>query len=297
MTAKSSSFIVRLADQSSFNPKLSVKVSVVKEKVDTFLLQIIHPNSKAVVHSEELQETSSKPKLDVDRISERNNHYVIRLTDPKTKKIISEEEVLAEITKVDDVIKKNRNVSDKASLLVLKDAFNRKILVQEVIEEPITSETIFENIIKRGNLQVQTHMVLLVTKKGQDLLMTDKLRQVETKYEPIIHIPAAKKGKMKLNTKNAAKKGIKGGEYVELDEDMGTEDLDSVEMENFEDGVDILEAEPVKSVPKSKDKVILKNNKASKKSKKVKKAVKDKKVKNNRKENVKYKNKKIKNKK
>ena len=40
----SGTVIVRMSDPKIFTPKLTVRVTVVKEKKNTYLLQIIHPN-------------------------------------------------------------------------------------------------------------------------------------------------------------------------------------------------------------------------------------------------------------
>ena len=199
MSAKSSSFIVRLADQSSFNPKLSVRVSVVKEKKSTYLLQIIHPNTKVAVHEEEI-------------VDENPSQY---------------------------------------------DA------------------------------------VIAVTKKGQELLASDKLKAVETKYEPIIHIPAARKGRTKLKTKESVLKGT-GDEYADESSDIALEDIEMDNMDAPMDDVEEIDVEIEETVV-----VIVKEKKASKvkpakNNKKIKvKAKAEKKVKKVVKNNKTNKNKKV----
>lgn len=196
MSAKSSSFIVRLADQSSFNPKLSLKVSVVKEKKNTYLLQIIHPNTKVAVHEEEIVDNNPS----------------------------------------------------------------------------------------------QYDAVIAVTKRGQELLASDKLKSVETKYEPIIHIPAARKGRTKLKTKESVLKGT-GDEYADESSDIALEDIEMDNLDSPIEDVEEVEIEVEETIVVVKEKKsakakAVKNNKKvkakAKTEKKTKKVVKNNKTKKNK---------------
>lgn len=227
MSSKGSgTVIVRMSDPKLFTPKLTVRVTSVKDKPHTFLLQIIHPNKTEGVID---------PKTGEFAQDKRTGRF------KKIGKILHSEEVV------------NKNPDQLKAFLEVKA-------------------------------------------KG-DSLVRNEYADVKTAHEDILFIPAAKKGKMKMKTKEAAQKGLEEDysngnsvidEDVELisDDDFGDDgeslDTDISEIAvNIPEDLDIktpsLKKEPksaskVKKTLKTKEKIKnkVKNNTKVKKTKKTK---------------------------
>ena len=194
--SKSGTVIVKLSDVSAFMPKLTVRVSSVPGKPNTFLLAIVHPNKTEAV------------------------------LDPKTGEIIKNKRT-GRIKKVGAVLHS-------------------------------------EEVINLNSDQMEAF--LEVKAMGDEMLSNGKFKSVETKFEEILHIPAARKGKMKLKTKNALAKG--------LEEDYADGSVDDEEVELLEDEVIDPDMEDNNEVVEEEDLVVVKVSKLAKKSKKTIKIIK-----------------------
>lgn len=221
MSKGSGTVIVKMSDPKIFTPKLTVRVSAVAGKKNTFLLQIIHPNKTEGV------------------------------VDPKTGQLIQDKRT-GKFKKIGKVIHSEEVVNNNPDQL----------------------------------------KAFLEVKATGDVLIKTEYAHIRTDYEEILHIPAGKKGKMKMKTMEAAKKGLEEAYSDEVDAASGDEEVELMsDDEDFlgDDITNALVGDLKIDLPDS-DAPVSKTKKASSKAKKESK-VKEK-IKNNTKNNKKIKNKK-----
>lgn len=216
MSSKGSgTVIVRMSDPKAFTPKLTVRVTAVKDKPNAYLLQIIHPNKTEGV------------------------------IDPKTGQFIQDKRT-GKFKKVGKILHS-----------------------EEVVNKNPDQLKAFLEVKAKGDMLVQTEYA-----------------HISTAYEEILFIPAAKKGKMKMKTKQAAEKGLEE-DYAHGKASLDDEDVELISDDDFVDDAEILEDASDLEVNLPEDLAI----KSVSSKKEVKSVVKPKKVKEKTKNKVKNKTK------